>query len=538
MANDQYDIDERRSRRVNAIVGGVALLALLLCAVWAYPRAKNLFSPKQQTPGLMVEQTNDVAVTRGPLAEALLLSGTIEPLRTVRLSFQEAAGRVAMVYATPGDVVQQGQLLVELDAAALQRDLAKVRGELLSARNDLDRLVEDRGLSKRIALEEELRKARQTLDDARSELERFKKGKGTPADRLATARAELELARDALVETRDGQAARDALEGQRITADLAEIEHGPYAWITHPSEEDRDREWLLRIVMLNTRETYNQALLRHDMDVRAAEQKVEQARRDVDVLVKEIAAGSAAIELEKHQAAVQQAQARVQQLQDRLRALEEGDVDPDVAKAQAQVVKLQRRAADAEASVKEATIVAPFTGVIGEVTVAPGATVAPGQSLLTLMSAESLRVKAAANEMDIGRLTEGQDVTLTFDAFPGESVPGQLGEIPRYGTYQNGITVFNVPVTFEPGDLQLRVGMSANVAVPLDRKENVLKVPTMAVQRDLEGTFVLVVEKGRANRRAVKTGVSDGIETEIVEGLAEGELVRVVLQSPIRPRWQ
>lgn len=538
MAYDRFDMDERRNRRVSLLVGGAALLALTLCAVWAYPRAKNLLGQKDQASAGAQQQTNDVVVSRGPLTQALLLSGASEPERTERLAFRNSSGRVAMVYAAPGDMVQEGQLLLELDVAELQRELAKVRGELLKARNDLDRLVEDRGLSKRIALEDELRRARQTLEEARSELERFNKGKGTPADRLATARTELEAAQDALIEVRDGKQAREALESQRITADLAEIEHGPYAWITNPSEEDRDREWLLRIVMLNTRESYNQALLRHDMEVRAAELKVEQAKREVDALAKQVAAGITAMELKKRQAAVQQAQAKVQQIQDQLRALDEGEVDPDVAKAQAAVVKLQGRASDAEASLSESKIVAPFTGIIGEMNAVPGGMVTPGQQLMTLMSAESLRVKVAVNEMDIGRLTEGQDVTLTFDAFPGQSVAGKLGEIPRYGTYQNGITVFNVLVAFDASGVDLRVGMSSSVSVPLERKDNVLKVPTMAVQRDAEGTFVLVVEKGRANRRGVKVGISDGIETEILEGLTEGETVRVVLQPPIGPIWR
>lgn len=538
MAYDRNDMDERRNHRLSLLLSVTALLALTLCAWWAYPRAKNLLSPGDQAAAVSEQQTNDVVVTRGPLTQALLLSGSSEPERTDRLSFRNSSGRVAMVYAAPGEMVQEGQLLLELDVAELQRELAKVRGELLTAKNDLDRLIEDRGLSKRIALEDELRRARQTLEEARSELERFAKGKGTPADRLATARAELEAAQDALSDVRDGKQAKEALESQRITADLAEIEHGPYAWITNPSEEDRDHEWLLRIVMLNTRETYDQALLRHDMDVRGAEQKVEQARREVDALVKQIAAGSPAMELKKRQAAVQQAEAKVQQLQDQLRALDEGDVDPDVAKAQAAVVKLQGRASDAEASLSESTIVAPFAGIIGEVNAVPGGMVTPGQQLMTLMSAESLRVKVAVNEMDIGRLAEGQNVTLTFDAFPGQSVAGKLGEIPRYGTYQNGITVFNVSVRFDSSGIDLRVGMSAGVSVPLDRKDSVLKVPTMAVQRDAEGSFVLVVEKGRANRRSVEVGISDGIETEILEGVTEGETVRVVLQPPIGPIWR
>jgi multidrug efflux pump subunit AcrA (membrane-fusion protein) len=535
MIEDRFDLEEQRRKRLSMFVGVATLLALLVCGWWVYPRLKGLLQPADQLQAGLAQETNDVLVTRGPLTQALLLSGALEPQRTAKLSFAAASGQVAMLYVEPGMPVEQGQLLLELDGAALQRDLAKVRGELLEARNALDKLLMDRGLTKRIGLEEDLRKARLNLEEARRELDLFDKGKGTPQDNKAKAAADLTAAQEALTDLREGKEQRDALEAQRITADLAEIEHGPYAWIQNPSEEDHDHEWLLRITMFNTRDAYNQALLQHDMDVRAGEQKVVLAQRDLQKISEEIAAGSAAVELKKRQAAVQQAEARVQQLQDQLKAIDEGAPDPDVAKAQALVVKLQGRAADAEASLAEALLVAPFAGVVEEVNAAPGQSVVPGTPLLTLYSAADLRVMALVNEMDIGQLRPGQQVQLSFDAFPGQSLPGTLGEIPRYGTYQNGLTVFKVATVFEPGELELRTGMSASVSVPLARKEDALLIPTMAVQRDAEGTFVLVVKNGKAAQRRIEVGISDGIQTEVVKGLDEGETVRVVLQSPIGP---
>jgi HlyD family secretion protein len=272
--------------------------------------------------------------------------------------------------------------------------------------------------------------------------------------------------------------------------------------------------------------------------VRAAEQKVVLARRALLKITDEIAAGSAAVELKKRQAAVQQADARVQQLLDQLLALDEDVPDPDVAKAQALVVKLEGRAADAEASLREARLVAPFAGIVSDAQVVPGASVNPGVPLLTLYSAAELRVVAQVNEMDVGQLTQGQEVQLSFDAFPGQSISGALGEIPRYGSYQNGLTYFRVAVAFEPGDLQLLAGMSANVSVPLARKENVLLIPTMAVERDAEGSFVLVVQGGKTTQRRIEAGISDGIQTEVLQGLEEGETVRVVLQYPIGPVYR
>jgi HlyD family secretion protein len=230
---------------------------------------------------------------------------------------------------------------------------------------------------------------------------------------------------------------------------------------------------------------------------------------------------------------VKVAAARVQQILAQLAALDEAELDVDVAEAQAQVLKLEGKVADAEAALAEAKLVAPFAGVIDLVKVEPGATVSPGTEVVTMFSAADLRVLARVNDMDVSQLQAGQQAQLAFDAFPGQTFDGQLGDIPALGTYENGMTWFDVEVAFEAGEQPLWVGMGANVYVPLFRKENVLIVPAMAVQSDEEGSFVLLVLGRRTERRRVEVGISDGVNIEIVQGLEKGDVVRIPLSGPI-----
>ncbi len=308
MEKDRFEIEDRRRRRLSTAASLVALLALIVCGVVMYPRLKGLLQPEAELKEARPLDTNDVTVARGPLTQNLLLGGVVEPKLTARLSLAAGSGPVAMVYVGPGMAVEEGQLLLELDEAVLQRTLATVRGDLLEARIELDELLADRGLTKRIEIEEALHKAGQNLELARRELDLFTTGKGTPEDNKVKAAAALTAAQETLTDLREGKERRDALESLRIAADLAQIEHGPYAWIQNPSEEDRDRTWLLRITMLNTRDTYDQAVLQHTMDIRAQEQKVVLAQRELQKINAQIGAGSATIELEKRQAAVQQAE--------------------------------------------------------------------------------------------------------------------------------------------------------------------------------------------------------------------------------------
>ena len=192
--------------------------------------------------------------------------------------------------------------------------------------------------------------------------------------------------------------------------------------------------------------------------------------------------------------------------------------------------------ADAQAALAEARLVAPFAGVIDEVRVVPEDVVAPGTTLVTMVDTSSLRILARINEIDLDRLETGKNVQLTFDALRNrQPLSGRIGEIPPFGTYQSGVTIFDVPIEFEPGNLSLKLGMTVNVSIPVNRHENVLTLPTSAIQTDEHGTFVFLAQGKEVERRPVRVGVSDGITTEIVDGLAEGDVVRVPIQAPVGP---
>jgi HlyD family secretion protein len=536
-------MDEQRAtiggihpRRLAGVVGLVVLVVLVILAVVFYRQIGSLLRPALRQPAAQIAETQDVRVQRGHITKVLRLMGTIQPSREAKLAFQVAQGEVIAVAVNTGQTVQAGQTLVELDVAVLERELAKLRAELLEARGELLDLIDESNLMKRIQLQEELRQANAALDQARHELQAYVAGKGTPQEKRAQAAADLANAKVDLAVLRDSEDWQRQIQQLQVTYNLAENKHGPYVLIEKPSEKDMDTELLLRNDMLDKHEALDQAKLQYEMDIRAAEQRVAVAEQTLQALDREIAAGSPTIEHMRRKAAVQQATAKVQQILAQLAALDEATLDVDVAQAQANVLKLEGKVADAETAVAEATLVAPFDGVVDEVKVAPGATVSPGTELLTMFSASSFYVLARVNEIEIAQLTAGQEAQLTVDALRGQMLAGQLGEIPSFGTYQNGLTVFDVKVTFAAGELPLWVGMSANVNVPLFRKEDVLIIPAMAVQRDVEGAFVIVVQGRRTERRRVQLGITDGINIEVVEGLEKGEVVRVALQGPIQPR--
>ena len=525
-------------RRLAVLLGLAVVVLLAVLAVVFGRELGNLLRPSYRSPAeLGSVETEDVAVQRGEITEVLRLYGTLQPLRQTKLAFQVAQAEVVDVPVSAGQEVTAGQVLVQLDSAALERQLAKVRNELLEAQRELTEVTRGGSLAKRIELQDQLRKAREALEDAEENWQAWESGDNTPSARRSQAAADLAHARLDLEVLRASKERKQELDQLLVAYNEAEVRHGPYVLIQNPSEQDRDIELILRNEMLDRQEVLEGARLQYEMDIRAAEQAVKLAERAQRDLERELAAGSMEADRKLLQATRQQASARVQSLEAQLEALDENAPDVDVAKAQAKVVKLQGQLADAEAAVSEATLVAPFDGVVNQVDAVIGMVATPGSPLVGLWDMSSLHVLARVNEVDAVRLSEGQEVQLTFEAYPEQTLNGRLGPVPGYGTYENGLTWFDVQVSYSSGDLPLMMGMGANVEVPLASKEDVLLVPAMAVQRDGEGAFVLVVQGKKTERRRVQLGVSDGIHTEVMRGLEEGEVVRVVLRGPVYPTY-
>ncbi|NLG28438.1 MAG: HlyD family efflux transporter periplasmic adaptor subunit [Chloroflexi bacterium] len=524
---------KRRNRRSagSGWLGGVGCLVMLAALVvggyFVYQRIKAGFSgPDYSGPPMATE---DVAVTRGDVTEAVSLWGQIQAIRSQTLAFYTAGGRILSVEASVGMPVTAGQVLVSLDVPALERTVTEAKAELNAAEAELEALTEQDPM-RRYELELQLTNARAALAEAQLALQEFDAGRGTPLEKRTAAAETATEARRELNELVNGKEYTERLAQLQYIYNVSEVEHGVYTLIQNPSEEDRDREWLLRIDMLDKQQALDSYKHAHAVAVRMARQKVAEAERDLAALDRQIAKGSAEIARAALQVAVQSAEVRLAEVQQALADLG-GEVDPvELAKAQAKVLKLEGKLKDAEAALGDAQLVAPFDGTVLDVRAIPQAMASTGAPMVTLADTSAYVVLANLGELDVARVREGQEVALLFDAFgPEAKLVGRLGEIPRYGRLENGVTVFPVKISIDEMTLPVFEGMGATVSVPLGVRENVLTVPAAAVDYWPEATYVNVVVDGEVEQREVVLGVGDGINVEVLEGLSEGEIVRMRL---------
>jgi HlyD family secretion protein len=140
---------------------------------------------------------------------------------------------------------------------------------------------------------------------------------------------------------------------------------------------------------------------------------------------------------------------------------------------------------------------------------------------------KDLIFKGTVDEIDVGKISEGMSCELQVGALPGKNVTGELTLISLKARKQENTTVFPVEIKIsETNDAVLRAGFSANAHIIIARRDSVLAIPERVVIFRNDSAFVKIpVGEMGSEERYIKTGLSDAIHIEVLEGLKEGEVV-------------
>jgi RND family efflux transporter MFP subunit len=212
------------------------------------------------------------------------------------------------------------------------------------------------------------------------------------------------------------------------------------------------------------------------------------------------------------------ARQRAQTSDDGLQALAAAENEADAARA-ALVAAQDRLAAT--------LVLAPFDGVIAAVRVGEGVAF-PGGEVAVIADPSDLYVTADLDEIDRPLVSVGQEVTLTATPFSGTELRGLIAALSATSQSRGGSTVYPVQITFTlPADkpLALLPGMTVDVRIVTNAREDVLIVPSNAIQRAGERQYATVLRAGEETDVQVRTGTRAEGNVEITEGLAEGDVV-------------
>lgn len=203
-----------------------------------------------------------------------------------------------------------------------------------------------------------------------------------------------------------------------------------------------------------------------------------------------------------------------------------------VSAAKAQVQQTRAALDYAENNLRYTRIVSPVDGTVISRNVDVGQTVAASFQTPTLFNIAQdltkMQIDANIDEADIGKIKVDQPVEFTVDAYPEETFRGKVFVIRSAPITVQNVVTYDVVVKVDNPGLKLKPGMTANVSIILEEKQSVLRIPNAALRfkpegyglnlGGLKGAGVWVLKDGAPARLQVKTGISDGSYTELVNG--------------------
>ena len=205
----------------------------------------------------------------------------------------------------------------------------------------------------------------------------------------------------------------------------------------------------------------------------------------------------------------------------------------EIELAKADMQQSQIALDEAQDRLDETEIFAPIAGVIIEKLVEEGQIIASGISnvsggtpLATIADMSRLFIIADVDETDVGSVQLDQDVTLSADAFPGQTFQGKVRRIAPQGIVENSITVFKVKIeVLGSGKSALKPMMSANIDIVTQSVRDTVYVSRGAIRKEEDDTFAVILENGAPRKIPIQTGIENAIHTEVLSGLEPGQKV-------------
>ena len=231
-----------------------------------------------------------------------------------------------------------------------------------------------------------------------------------------------------------------------------------------------------------------------------------------------------------------------------------------VHQAEASVKTKEGSLALAKANLEHCTIISPVDGTVISRNVDVGQTVAAGLNAPVVFvianDLAKMQIDSSVAEADVGNIKQGQDVDFTVDAFPYATFHGKVRQVRNAATTVQNVVTYDAVIDVDNSDMRLKPGMTANVSIIIARHEDALKIGNAALRARIPDEFkaaepkpaagsspaspakkkaegarkvrtVYILPDGESTPKPVqvKTGISDGIETEVLEGLTEGQKI-------------
>lgn len=509
-----------------------------------------------------------VAAQKGEVIQVVSATGTVTPAKQIDLQF-ESAGKIRKIEVKVGDEVKTGQTLARLDAAELIIQLqsaeaaldiakAKLAQTLAGNRPEDVRIYEVALANAQVDSENEKKELRDAEEEAEKDISHaYEDVLDALNDAYLKADDGLQKQLDDLFTddnsdnpqlsyaSADSQAEKDT-EWQRVLAGDEASQF--YAEISRVDASDRDdldgvltkgkqHLEIIRDFLSRAMDSLNAAALNANLtslQLTAYKASVNAARTNVNTAIANLTNQEQTIvaarinnqtNLNKAKTAADKAEAALKDAEVQLALKKADPLQADIDLAQAQVKQGRADMLGVQEKINKATLSAPTDGIITAVEKEEGELAAVGSVLVSIINSNPFQVETNVSETEIAKVNLGNAAEMTLDALPDEKFSGKVIKINPAETVVSGVIYYKITLVFDAKDDRIKSGMTVNLDIQTEKKEDVLFLPYYVVKSRNGEKYVFVLEKGLIKEKTVKTGLEGEVNVEIIEGLREGEQV-------------
>lgn len=498
----------QNNKKISSAVGAVLLIVLFF--------ALRNGNTAQET--MVVEQ--------GDVVEKVILTGKIKPAEEVDLAF-DRTGKVATINTQIGASVFAGQTLVSLDSNEVYADYLKAQANVASAQARLDEFKRGSRPEEIAISQSEVSNATIALANAEDKLRSALYESYAKADDVVRNNVDSLFSNPRTNNPQISIPVNDTQLKNEINISRYQIENLLMAWDQNPS--DISRATIVKITSDLT--TIKMFVDKVAFAVNALSANSSLSATTVDGYKTSIS--TARTSLISAQSSISTAEEKFNTAKSTLLiaqknlALEQAGTSVEEINAQeAQVLQYQAQLQVVGAQLSKMTIRAPFAGLVTKQDAKRGGIVTAGTPIVSVISGDNLEIEANVSEISVGKVSVGNMVLITMDAFPGKTFAGKVAYIEPGETIVDGVVNFKVRIVFSENYPEIKTGLSTNLEIITAMRENVVKVAEYAITTHDGKKYAFKKEGKREVEVEVTTGFkgSDGF-VEVLSGLSPGDTV-------------
>lgn len=484
------------------------LIAIILIIVGYFVVSNFLKSPVE---GYVTEK-----IVRGEVLQEVSETGSVKATEDISLSFK-TTGRISKMNVAVGDNVKKGDVLAELDSNQIFSQLKNAEAALTSARSQYDKLING-------STAEDIKVYEDAVSSAQHDL---KSAYDSAINTLTDAYNKIYNSYAATILIQNTYFTGNDQESTRVRDSINDISSNMqnakiYLDTAKRTSNSQDIDGAISQMLLVLSNVYNDLkVIREQCDngiyylnVSSADKTTLDTQRGYINTV----AGSAT----DSQKSINSYKIALQKAKDNLTFKTANARPEDISIYEAQISQAEANVNLYQSQLSDNSLRSPIDAKITQVNAKRGETT-PSGALIKLLSLEPFQIKVDIYEQDIVNVKIGDSVKINLVAFPKQTFSGKVLSIDPGEKIVDNVVYYQTTIDFPLQPSLIRSGMTADIVIQTNKKENVLRAPKNAVENIDGQDTVQVVNNGKIENRQITVGMEGNDFYEIVSGLSEGE---------------